>query len=1267
MNHPADNLLHKGTTAFLDGKTELAESLFRQALVIAPDNPQLLNSLGAVRDQAGDITEAIDLFRKATMVAPSFTEALCNLGNCLGRTAEKTAAIAAFHAVLKIDPHNHAALYGLATCLYDLAAYQEALDYFNKVLPLTPHHLQTLHNRAATLHALGLYDDAAAAFQQILAAFPACDSARYNLALIRLLRADFSSLSDYEHRFDSIEPVPRRHATIPSWQGEPYTGKTLLIHCEQGLGDSLQIARFLPDVARRGGTLLVESPKPLIALFKAIEGVAGVFERGAQLLPPIDLQLPAMSLLRLFVHSEESIPSKVPYIVPPAAKKDHWQQILAQYQGRKVGLAWRGSTAHKYNADRSCPAALLFSLTTKCTNTQFFSLQLAPTPEEQQLMQHHGIIDLTKHLQDLEDTAALVANLDLVVSVDTSVAHLAGALAKPVWVMLPFVPDWRWQLERVDTPWYPTMRLFRQDTSRSWQTVTSQLDSELHTDIPPATIATQEQPLRIFCYRSGADYLLTAANQYHTSPVPLARELEQGHPALVPVDTPDQADFILFPDYLDAMLDNLGINGTRHFIRSLPHFSDYEARHIFYSNHDNSVPFDSSATFFQVSVNRFNHDPHVVSMPYPPAWINNEQPDYRIESFRYLTSFTGNIASSLIRGELVLSALREPRLSVYTDPIPRFHCHLDQEQQQARRNNYLQTIRDSLTVLCPRGEGLNSIRFFEAMAMGRIPVLVSDSTLLPFEDQVNYSECCLKIAEADIPRSGKLLADWIATQGAQRLLTMCKQARITWEQHFSQEALTHHTIEHLYARQHDLNQSDHASTTRVESASPDIESLFNYGTQALKNGDFVEALRLLQQAVSIAPRDAACRMHLAIALQNLERLDESETLLRTIISEETSNSDAWINLGITLQGQNRIEEALSCFRQAETLAPHDPRPPQNAGALYQALGRLEDAERFFIRALILKPDYGTARWNLALLRLLKDDYTAGFADFDARFSKVNPIPYRHSDLPEWDGQTQGQSILVWGEQGLGDTIQFVRFLPLLRPFFQHIYVECQSHTLAGIIASAPSIDQLFVSGQTLPPVTAQVPMMSLPHLLGTTFADLPSPTPYLAADPDKQHAWQSSLPPDSVLIGLAWRGNPQHNNDKNRSCPADLLLHLGTQFRDISFVSLQWQPTQAEQQLLLQHGIHDHTHRLHDLSDTAALIANLDLVITVDTAVAHLAGALGKRVWLLLPFAPDWRWGLERTDCPWYRTMRLFRQHQTGDWPHVITTVIEKLRTELPD
>jgi hypothetical protein len=266
--------------------------------------------------------------------------------------------------------------------------------------------------------------------------------------------------------------------------------------------------------------------------------------------------------------------------------------------------------------------------------------------------------------------------------------------------------------------------------------------------------------------------------------------------------------------------------------------------------------------------------------------------------------------------------------------------------------------------------------------------------------------------------------------------------------------------------------------------------------------------------------------------------------------------------------------------------------------------------------------------------------------------------------PRWDGKPYPKAvILIHDEQGLGDTLQFVRYMPLVKERCAKTILETRKE-LVSLLAGVPGIDEIVIRpdrASMQAPCDFHMPLMSLPGLFQTTPETIPGGVPYLQADSEKSEAWSSSLPSDGLRVGLVWAGRPQHTNDKNRSCRLADLMPLLT-LEDTIFVSLQKGPASEQlKELPKEVSVLDINQQLQDFSDTAAVVTNLDVVVTVDTAMAHLAGAMGKQAFLLVPFIPDWRWGARRLDSPWYPSMRLFRQSKPNEWPAVVSRVHKAL------
>jgi hypothetical protein len=325
-------------------------------------------------------------------------------------------------------------------------------------------------NKGTALRALIRDDEALASFAA--AVRPDCAEAHWNAALIRLRRGDFATgWRDYEWRWRKADWAGRRRSfSAPLWRGdEPIAGKTMLLHAEQGLGDTIQFVRYAPRVAERGTTVVLECAPQLKGLLQGLDGIAHVIATG-EALPPFDLHCPLLSLPLAFRTELATVPSAVPYIRPPAEGAAKWRGRLPSNGRPCVGLCWAGSNAHLNDRNRSI-ALDRFAKIFTVGGVDFVSLQKDASAADAAILSAHNVALPAVQFADFADTAAVVGMLDLVISVDTSVAHLAGAMGKPVALLLPFSPDWRWMLDRADSPWYPTMRLFRQATLGAWDGV----------------------------------------------------------------------------------------------------------------------------------------------------------------------------------------------------------------------------------------------------------------------------------------------------------------------------------------------------------------------------------------------------------------------------------------------------------------------------------------------------------------------------------------------------------------------------------------------------------------------------------------------------------------------------------------------------------------------------------------------------------------------------------------------------------------------------
>jgi tetratricopeptide (TPR) repeat protein len=425
-----------------------------------------------------------------------------------------------------------------------------------------------------------------------------------------------------------------------------------------------------------------------------------------------------------------------------------------------------------------------------------------------------------------------------------------------------------------------------------------------------------------------------------------------------------------------------------------------------------------------------------------------------------------------------------------------------------------------------------------------------------------------------------------------------------------------------------------------------------------------DALGCYQRALALKPGYAEAHNNLGNVLLALNRPMEAVASFESALALRPDYADAHSNLGIAFHALDRYEEALASYARALALRGDHADAHNNLGLVLRDMNRHAEAIACFEQAQVVKPDMVDAQVNESLARLALGDFEAGWKKYQWRRLAAS-FHRRKSPRPLWLGNWDlaGQTILLHGEQGLGDTLQFARYVPLVARLGAQVILAVQ-RPLAPLLTGLAGVSILRAQGDTVPPYDCYCPLPSLPLAFGTTVDTIPAEVPYIGVPADRAEKWR---PVTEAMgrprIGLMWAGNLAHPN-RRRWIALRHLLPL-TQMRDLHFVALQRELPEGDAPLLESAQVPTFLReRQADLADTAALIAGLDLVITVDTAIAHLAGALGKPVWVLLPFSADWRWLRHRDDSPWYPTARLFRQPALGDWAGAVAQVRNALAAE---
>ena len=440
--------------------------------------------------------------------------------------------------------------------------------------------------------------------------------------------------------------------------------------------------------------------------------------------------------------------------------------------------------------------------------------------------------------------------------------------------------------------------------------------------------------------------------------------------------------------------------------------------------------------------------------------------------------------------------------------------------------------------------------------------------------------------------------------------------------------------------------------------------LNNLAKVLLDENKLQESLGYCERALKLSPDFPDALNNYGNALHRLRRLDEAIAVYQKALTIVPRMADLHNNLGNVYHDKGELDAAIECFHRALELRPIYAEAYNNLGYAAYGNAQYEQALHYCRHALQINPNFQAARWNIALILLLLGDFEPGWREYGRRWT-VKELDVARPKLgkPEWDGSDlTGKTILLYPEQGYGDCIQFIRYLPLLKDRGARVVVVMPPE-LVSLLNQVPGLDQMLVTGAALPPFDCHCPLMSLPSLFGTTLATIPGGVPYLHPDSQRLSHWRARMPAGKLKIGISWAGRATHPNDHNRTMGLARFAALAS-VPDTWFCSLQKGAASIEARTPPP-GMHlvDWTDELTDFSDTAALIGALDMIISVDTAVVHVAGAMNKPAWVFLPLVPDWRWLLDRTDSPWYPSIRLFRQVKYKDWEKPIGDAVAELQS----
>jgi len=1094
----------------------------------------------------------------------------------LGRLEE---AVASYQQALAIRPGNPEALSNRGHALFELRYYEEAATSYQQALTIRPDYAEALNNRGSALLELNLLSEALACYNEAIAIDPDNADAKFNRSLCELLQGNFPrGWQDYEQRWLRNKAPGRRHEAYPLLLGaEDLSGRTILLHAEQGLGDTIQFVRYASLLRQCGARVLVEVQPPLKALIGRLPFDVEVFAQGEPL-PLFDLQSPLLSLPLVCNTTESTIPWPGAYLSAPVDRLRRWRNRLGEKVQPRVGIAWSGSGAgHRNDLNRTIALDTMSELLKLpvdwvCLQKEIPASDYATSKRLQRLRQ------FADEIGDFADTAALVACCDLVISIDTAVAHLAGAMGKPVWILLPHVPDWRWLLDREDSPWYPTARLFRQPRTGDWPSVIDRVCEELraqNTHPEDAAISPSRQPDATLPQGNVANLpqLLDLAIAHHQNG--RLAEAERIYSRILKVQS----------THFDAV----------HLLGVIRHQQGRQAE---------ALDLIGSA----LKINPRSSD----------ALLNQGSVLHHFECYRdalasydrALAIHPNNARAHYNRG----LALKE---------LGRL------EEAVASYERALVIQPDHADVLNNHGSILLHLkRFDEALASFDQGLAIRPHDATALNNRGN--------ALLGLKRAGEALASYdqaltlepgYAEAHRNRAIALKELERLEEALRSYDEALALKPdyLEALHGRGATLLQLkrfEEAIDTydRLLAIRPDhMPGLYNRGNALKELNRADEALRCYDRALALKPHHVGALHSRANALRDLKRFEEALATFDRALAIRPDDTALLNNRGNVLKDLGRLQEALSSYEFALALRPDFRDALNNRGLALVELARYEEALESCDRAIQLDPDHAEHRFNRSLLLLLLGSYRNGWREYEWR-KKRQSWGERRFGAPEWAGESiSGQRVLLYGEQGLGDTIQFVRYAALVEQLGARVLIEVRT-PLKDLMRTLPFGVEVIARGEPLPEFDFQCPLLTLPSLFETDEPTIPWSGAYLTAEEERLRRWQKRLGEKvKPRVGVAWSGSATHGNDRNRSI---CLETIGELFDlPVEWVCLHKEIRGGDRAVLPRFGQLRHfADEIADFADTAALIACCDLVISVDTSVAHLAGAMGRPVWVLLPY-----------------------------------------------
>ena len=1253
-----------------------AEALARRVLSTELKNAGALHVLGVVAKATGRIGLAIDSLRAAIAIDDRHAGLHFELAAALEKAGSLDAAVSEYLRAIDIWPDYQEAHLNAGALLDRLDRHAEALESCQSAVRLKDDCAIAWFNLGNVHRSLARFDQALAAFDRAIAIEPKFAQAHWNRGCCHLLLGNLGQgWEDYRWRGPAGEVVLDAYPQ-PLWRGEDLRGKTLLVHAEQGLGDEILFATCLPElIVQAERCVVVCEPRlqPLLARSLPAAQVLGYTRRKdaapAAVAGQIDLQIPAGSVPLYVRPTIESFPARQRFLVADPAARRNWQcRYEALGPGLKVGISWRAGGQPVDRRRRTTALAQwqgLFAL----SGVQFINLQYGDCVQE--LAEARSQLGLTIHdwpqadpLIDLDGFAAKVAALDLVISVGNATVHLAGALGKPTWALLPRVPGWRWGLHGHSSPWYPSVRLLRQTEAGDWTPVFAQ----------------------------AAHLLADLAQRRSAGPIVAAGAPREAKSTAIPFG------WSVITSAAPSPAERQPVAITR--LSDLPALF-VEARSAFAAG-----DLSRSETLCQQILDHAPRDPHALHLLASIA-RQTGRTDLAIRSLERLLAVAPNDEKTYntlgsIRLELGDVAGAASAFRRATELNPGYMAAINNLghalQVQGDWPGAIDCYRRALEL----DANCFQAAFNLAGAMAERQQLAAAEPLYrrALELRPGNSAALAGLARAlqHLGNFAAAIESYDAALLADPNLADIRADRELARLQMSGEVIVSATV----------GEANPDATVAAVPVAATLQDLIAAAVEHSNAGRNAEAEQLARQVLQCDANHLVGQRILSICARREHKLDEAVAILQNALRQHPNSfllhfdmgctlnemyrpqdayaeflntielhpkfQPAYINLGGILEQQERYEESLVWIRKALEINPDCHLSNYNMANSLRETGDVEQAIQYYRRAVEIRPSYARAAWNLGICYLHLGDFENGWPLFEQRTAAEEVMLDRHPQ-PRWDGSSlAGKSIVVHAEQGVGDEILFAscfgdvisqaeRTTLICDPRLQRLFAR--SFPQATVVAhtrrtdwSPPALSDTF---------DFQVPAGSLPGHLRPTTDSFPQARGFLTPDPLQVAEWKSRFDAlgTGLKIGISWRAGGKPLERRKRTITLerwrDIFAAAGAHFINLQYSDSTQDLDEARQQLGVT--IHDWEQGdpLVDLDSYAAKLAALDLVISVGNATVHMAGAVGTPAWTLLPMVPSWRWMVRGQQSLWYPSVRLFRQPQRDQWQPVLDEIASML------